>query len=198
MRTLVGLAALMGIGWSAGIAPAQAPAGPDTAGRATVGGEAEVAAPVGVRHTAERLLRMTEAELVAVYAGGAPGLPPTGYSPGTVILRPGSALTVPAARLLRATAWQGKTVTSDGRMVNRMFGRPAITAVVTSGDSLFDGRPSVVFDYSTTSVLWRNYRDEVREVSPGVYLGCLERFGRRGPTVAAWFVVDLSAGRDGR
>src|SRR5688500_2494811 len=77
--------------------------------------------------TAERLRRMTEAELVEVYRAGSPAAPPCGYSPGTIIFRPGSLATGPVARLLKRTAWQGKYLTADGRMVNRMFGVPAIT-----------------------------------------------------------------------
>lgn len=145
-------------------------------------------APMG--YSAEQLLHMTETELVQVYKCGVPGMPPCGYTPGTVIFCPGSAITVPTARMMKATAWQGKTIPGNGTMVNKMFGLPTIKAAITSGESFIDGRPSVIFDYQDTSFVWRKYRDEVREVSPGVYLGCMHRLGCSGPKVATWFALD--------
>jgi hypothetical protein len=152
-------------------------------------------AVVPMGYSAEQLLRMNECELVQVYKGGVPGMPPCGYTPGTIIFQPGSAVTVPTAKLMKATAWQGKYIPGDGTMVNRMFGLPAIKAAVTSGESFIDGRPSVIFDYQDTSLVWRKYRDEVREVSPGVYLGCMHRLGCKGPTVATWFALDTVHGK---
>jgi len=154
---------------------------------------APVVAPMG--YSAEQLLHMTEAELVQVYKCGAPGMPPCGYTPGTIIFCPGSAITVPTARTMKATAWQGKYIPGDGTMVNKMFGLPTIKAAISSGDSFIDGRPSVIFDYQDTSFVWRKYRDEVREVSPGVYLGCMHRLGCTGPTVATWFALDTVHGK---
>jgi hypothetical protein len=151
--------------------------------------------PMG--YSGDQLLRMSECELVQVYKCGAPGMPPCGYTPGTIIFQPGSAITVPTSRVMKATAWQGKYIPGDGTMVNRMFGMPSIKAAITSGESFIDGRPSVVFDYQNTSLVWRNYRDEVREVSPGVYLGCMHRLGCTGPTVATWFALDTVHGQSG-
>src|SRR6478609_4961750 len=69
---------------------------------------APAVAPMG--YSAEQLLHMTEAELEQVYKCGVPGMPPCGYTPGTIIFCPGSAITVPTARLMKATAWQGKYI----------------------------------------------------------------------------------------
>jgi hypothetical protein len=154
-----------------------------------------VIAPMG--YSAEQLLRMSECELVQVYKCGMPGMPPCGYVPGTMILKPGSAITVPTAKVMGATAWQGKMFPGDGTMVNKMFGLPAIKAAITSGESFIDGRPSVIFDYQDTSFVWQNYRDEVREVSPGVYLGIMHRLGCTAPTVATWFALDTVHGQSG-
>jgi len=149
--------------------------------------------PMG--YSAEQLLRMSECELVQVYKCGTPGMPPCGYTPGTIILKPGSAITVPTAKVMGATVWQGKIIPGDGTMVNKMFGLPAIKAAITSGESFLDGRPSVIFDYQDTSFVWHNYRDEMREVSPGVYLGVMHRLGCTGPTVATWFALDTVHGK---
>ena len=210
MRTL---ASLGGLGLFAAAALAQAPTKTDFAtdtGRRPVDPvsvtmlPAPAVAPVVIApaitpmgYSGEQLLRMNECELVQVYKGGVPGMPPCGYTPGTIIFQPGSAITVPTASLMKATAWQGKYIPGDGTMVNRMFGLPTIKAAVTSGESFIDGRPSVVFDYQDTSLVWRKYRDEVREVSPGVYLGCMHRLGCKGPTVATWFALDTVHGKGG-
>jgi hypothetical protein len=144
--------------------------------------------PMG--YSAEQLLHMSECELVQVYKCGVPGMPPCGYTPGKMIFQPGSAIAVPTSRLIGATFWQGKMFPGDGMMVNRMFGLPAIKATITSGESFIDGKPSTIFDYHNTSLVWRGYRDEVREVSPGVYLGIMHWVGWGGPKVATWFALD--------
>jgi hypothetical protein len=148
-------------------------------------------------YSAEQLLQMKECELVQVYKSGVPGMPPCGYAPGTMIFQPGSPITVPFARMMSATAWQGKMFPGDGTMVNRMFGLPAIKAVVYPGESFIDGRPSTIFDYQNTSIVWMHYRDEVREVSPGVFLGIMHWVGWGGPTIATWFALDLVNGQSG-
>ena len=149
-------------------------------------------APVNPRmgYSAEQLLRMSECELVQVYRCGVPGAPPCGFSPGVMIFQPGSPFTVPFARIIGATFWQGKMFPGDGTMVNKMFGLPAIKAAIGPGESFIDGRPSVIFDYQNTSFVWMHYRDEVREVSPGVYLGIMHWVGWGGPKIATWFALD--------
>ena len=37
--------------------------------------------------------------------------------------------------------------------------------------SWLDGKDTIVIDYSSTSILAKVIRDEIREVEPGVYLG---------------------------
>ena len=153
--------------------------------------------PVMSGYSAEQLLRMKECELVQVYKSGVPSMPPCGFAPGVMIFQPGSPFTVPFARVIGATFWQGKMFPGDVTMVNRMFGMPAIVAAIGPGESFIDGRPSLIFDYQNTSFVWRNYRDEVREVSPGVYLGIMHRIGWHEPTIATWFALDLVHGQSG-
>ena len=137
----------------------------------------------------ERLLRMSESELLQVYKCGIPTPVPCGYTPGTVIFKPGSKLSVPTAKLLKLSGWQGKYITCD-RMYNRQFGMPTIQAEIGTGESWIDGRPTVVFDYYNTSFVWKQYRDEVREVSPGIYLGCMHKREKDGISIATWFALD--------
>jgi hypothetical protein len=47
----------------------------------------------------------------------------------------------------------------------------AIAAAVYKQDSWFDGDPCIVLDYSKTSLVARQIRDEIREIAPGVFLG---------------------------
>jgi hypothetical protein len=75
-------------------------------------------------------------------------------------------------------------------MYNRQFGLPTIQAKIGSGESWIDGQQTVVFDYYETSFVWKQYRDEVREVSPGIYLGCMHKREKDGISIATWFALD--------
>jgi len=83
---------------------------------------------------------------------------------------------VPAivARIIRLAAWRGKRFDrQQGELENRVlpFGVRAVRAKVYKEPSWFDGKETIVLDYSKTSFVARKIRDEIREVSPGVYLG---------------------------
>jgi hypothetical protein len=112
-----------------------------------------------------------------------------------VIFKPGSCITVPVARVMECTAWQGKYFPCESTMVNRQFGVPTVKANIYAGESWLDGGPSTVFDYQDTSVICCRYRDEVREVSPGVCLGIMHRRGKDGPKIATWFALDARTGQ---
>ena len=62
---------------------------------------------------------------------------------------------------------------AKGDLKNKIlpFGIKAVRAKVYKDPSWFDGKETIVLDYSKTSLLARRVRDEIREVSPGVYLG---------------------------
>jgi hypothetical protein len=150
-----------------------------------------VSPPVSrVCYTPDILLKLPECELARIYKCASPGPIPCGYTPGLVIMKPGSMITAPVGRVLQRTAWQGKYFPDEATMVNRMFGVPTIAATIYPGESWLDGGPSLVFDYEDTSLVWMRYRDEVREVSPGVYLGIMHRRMKDGPKIATWFALD--------
>jgi len=118
------------------------------------------------------LVRMSQSELEALYLASPPAPAPNGFLPGRAIKSPGSPFTAANARLTRIV-WQGKIFRDDGTMINRMFGAAkAIPADVYLGESLIDGQPSLILDYSR-SKLWPDVRDEIREVAPGLYLGVM-------------------------
>jgi hypothetical protein len=126
--------------------------------------------------TMDQLVRMPAGDLQALYMASPPASVPSGFTPGRAIKNPGSRSTVGNARRTRLV-WQGKVFRDDGTMKNRMFGvAKAIPADVYMGNSLLDGQPSLIFDYSR-SKLWPTVRDEVREVSPGLYLGIMYKNG---------------------
>lgn len=145
-------------------------------------------------HTPATLLTMSQPQLIDIYKCGVPSQFPEGYTPGTVIMLPGSVATLPVSKLMKATVWQGKYV-NDGVMTNRQFGVPAAKAVIYDGESWIDGNPSLIFDYENTSITFNRYRDEIREVSPGVYLGCMHLRSKHGPKVATWFALDVNVTR---
>lgn len=107
-----------------------------------------------------------------------PGPIPNGEMRGTAILA-GSGFARLVARLARLFAWQGKvfdTFAADGSagvLVNKIspFSLTFIVAKVYRDASWMDGKDTIVIDYSKTSFFCSKVRDEIREVSPGVYLG---------------------------
>ena len=95
------------------------------------------------------------------------------------------------AEFVNLFAWQGKTFdAARGRLVNRLtpFHVDAIVADVYVAQSLLDGRPSIVLDYSKTSTVARFIRDEIRNVGPNLYLG----FAYWGATRLIAFSLDFT------
>ncbi|MBA4190474.1 MAG: hypothetical protein C0467_21010 [Planctomycetaceae bacterium] len=134
------------------------------------------------------LVRMPKHELEALYLAAPPAPAPSGYLPGRAIKSPGSRRTV-ANSSLTHLVWQGKVFRSDGTMINRLFGGvKAIPADVYQGESLIDGQPSLILDYSR-SKLWPDVRDEIREVAPGLYLGVMYR-GKPNAQQKMFFALD--------
>lgn len=150
--------------------------------------EASAGDPVAAPRSMQELVRMPAGDLTALYLHAPPATAPDGFVPGRAIKNPGSRTTAANARATRLV-WQGKVFRDDGTMVNRVFGAGrAIPADVYVGDSLLDGRPALILDYSR-SRLWPEVRDEVREVSPGLYLGIMYK-GKARPEQKMFFALD--------
>lgn len=125
-------------------------------------------------YTSADLLKLSSDELNKLFSAGTVGPLPNGEAQGTAILSPGTTFTHEIASIVNIFAWQGKTFdASHGTLTNRIsaFGVNAIVAQVYVGPSLFDGRDCIVLDYSKTSLLAKHVRDEIREISPRLYLG---------------------------
>ncbi len=120
------------------------------------------------------LLAMTQQNLDDLFKGSPPGDIPNGEAKGTAIIAPGTKYSETIADVINHFGWQGKVFDAKkGLLKNRIlaFGIEAIIAKVYKGPSWLDGKECIVLDYSDTSLLAHRIRDEIRLISPGLYLG---------------------------
>lgn len=137
--------------------------------------------------TAERLVRMSPAELDALYRSASPGTAPRGKVKGIPLVSPGKPLAPVLSRGARLV-WQGKIFHDDGASAtNRFFGLTIISGRVCQGNSWLDGRPSLILDYYQTSHIYGRYRDEIRQVAPCLYLGVMFERAQPSPTIKRYF-----------
>jgi len=122
----------------------------------------------------DQLKTMNQAQLDEIFSQRAAGPIPSGEGEGTVLFDPGTPLEDVAARVAHALFWKGKVFDpAKGELRNLILptGLPAIVAKVFVAPSWIDGADCVVLDYSQTSIVAHWIRDEIRLVSPGLYLG---------------------------
>lgn len=120
------------------------------------------------------LLKMSQAELDALFKASQPGPIPDGQAKGTAIIAPGTVFSKEIAEFISHFAWQGKTFDGKhGVLSNRIlpFGLNAIIAEVYKDKSWLDGNECIVLDYSKTSLVAHWIRDEIRLIGPNFYLG---------------------------
>ena len=98
--------------------------------------------------------------------------------------------------------WEGKTfqASSDahGTGWNRVrvpgvLGRQGLFPFATSfGPSAIDGKPTLILDYDldVNPGYIRHIHDEIREVSPGLFLGPAMWKGDKGKSLVLWFALD--------
>lgn len=114
----------------------------------------------------------------------------------------------PLAGLLRRWAaapsfvWEGKTFQAASDMhgaghnrvhVPGVLGRQNLFPFATSfGPSALDGAPTLILDYDldVNPGFIRRIHDEIREVSPGVFLGPAMWKGARAQVLVLWFGLD--------
>ena len=124
--------------------------------------------------TLNDLTGMTQNELDNLFRRSPISDIPDGDASGTVIAAPGTDIEGPVLWYARWLAWQGKVVhRPQGYLFNKVgpFGWRLVKAQVYIAPSWFDQQPAIILDYSKTSLVARSVRDEIREVSPGTYLG---------------------------
>lgn len=160
-------------------------------------------------HTLDSLAQRTLDELDALYRAGA--VPATiravdGQLTGRMLAVRGvpAALQVPLGKWAASDSfvWEGKTFAafSDTKGVghNRVyipgvFGRQNVFPFETSfGASAIDGQPTLILDYDlATNPSWiRHIHDEIREVSPGMFLGPAMWKGDKDKVLVLWFALD--------
>lgn len=134
------------------------------------------------------LRRMDNRALDGLFRSSAAGGIPHGRLPGSTLLFPGSLVCGLLARLVHLLVWQGKETEHRGRSLRNLvgpLGMRTIRALLSHDRSWVDGDPCVLIDYSTTSRVAHMVRDEIRLVSPGLYLGVVWLWKRR----VAWFTL---------
>lgn len=117
---------------------------------------------------------MSQQQLDDLFSKSLAGDVPNGEANGTAIIAPGTVFSLTIAEIINLFGWKGKTFDAvHGTLTNRIlaFGLNAIIAQVYKAESWFDGKECIVLDYSKTSLLAEHIRDEIRQISPGMYLG---------------------------
>ncbi len=122
-----------------------------------------------------QLLKMSQAELDALFTASDAGPIQEGQADGTAIIAPGTVFSPDIASFINYFAWQGKVFDpTSGTLRNRVgpLGLNAIVARVYKAPSWLDGKECIVLDYSETSLVAHWLRDEIRLIQPpGLYLG---------------------------
>jgi hypothetical protein len=140
--------------------------------------------------TATQLLQKGGPELDDLYRRGSAVAIPPGRVRGTAILAPGTGRNGLLALGTRAV-WQGKVIEPSGSMaVNRFFGMPVVRAQVYQDQSWLDGGPALILDYSQTSRIYAQNRDEIRQIAPGLYLGLMYARTAPQPTLRMYFALE--------
>ena len=126
-------------------------------------------------------LKMSAEQLDEIFRQSPAGEIPDGESDGIAIIAPGSDVSDEIASFVHLFTWKGKVFdAAKGELRNRILpiGAKAIIAKVNKGNSWLDDKECIVLDYSKTSLIARWIRDEIREVSPGIFLGVVY-FGKK-------------------
>jgi hypothetical protein len=124
--------------------------------------------------TAPELVTMSQEQLDDLFRSSETGPIPDGDADGTAIVAAGTDLATPGARFAHRLAWRGKVFDAKrGTLLNKVtpLNLHWIRATVYRDTSWFDGKEAIILDYSRTSIVAHRVRDEIREVSPGLYLG---------------------------
>ena len=88
--------------------------------------------------------------------------------------------------------WQGKIFNpAESSAVNRFFGLPIVRAQVYQEQSWLDGAPALILDYSHTSRIYAENRDEIRQIAPGLLLGLMYARTTPQPALRMFFVLEV-------
>jgi hypothetical protein len=124
--------------------------------------------------TVEAMLGMSRKQLDDLFRQHEAGDIPKGEGRGTVLVRWGKIISTLISKIVHRLAWQGKVFDPErGELRNKVspLRRKLVRAKVYKAPSWLDQKECIVLDYSRTSFIARKIRDEIREVSPGIFLG---------------------------
>lgn len=124
--------------------------------------------------TTTELMKMSQAELDELYQNSPIGEIPDGDAQGTAMIMPGTVVANILMPIIKLIAWQGKVFYRDRDfLLNKVgpFQFKLIKATIYRGESWLCDGEAIILDYSKTSFVAQEIRDEIREVAPGVYLG---------------------------
>lgn len=164
------------------------------------------------RHTLDTLADLTAPELEALYRAAtvsttirAADGPLTGRMLAVRGIPEPLALPLRKWAASRAFVWEGKTFAAasdtQGAGHNRVFGsiflgrQNLFPFDTTFGPSAIDGKPALILDYDldVNPIYIRHIHDEIREVSPGLFVGpAMWRSGAK-KTLLLWFALDAFA-----
>ena len=141
--------------------------------------------------TVGRILELSRPELDQLFARGTATLLPSGKIRGTPITAPGTSLG-PARSKAARVFWQGKVIDAEhAKAVNRFVGIKIVRGELQWGASWMDGAPALLLDYQSTSLVYAHYRDEIRQVGPGLYLGRMYSRTSPQPTFVMDFILEI-------
>jgi hypothetical protein len=124
--------------------------------------------------TVEAMLGMSRKQLDDLFRQHEAGDIPKGEGRGTILVRWGKIISTLISKIVHRVAWQGKVFDPErGELRNEVspFRHKLVRAKVYKAPSWLDQKECIVLDYSRTSFIARKIRDEIREVSPGIFLG---------------------------
>ena len=135
--------------------------------------------------TVQSLGHMSRCQLEDLYRRSAPAPELCGYLPGWAKGR-GCSYSKASQKI-----WKGKEF-HDCELINHWACKvKGVKAQVAPGESWLDGGPALVMDYRGSSpVVWRNVRDELREVAPGLYLGAMFKDQHGKAEFVRFFVLE--------
>ncbi len=140
--------------------------------------------------TLASLGNLSSCQLEDLYKSGKVFTPKDGYLKGKAFPKPdklGHKLKSNGIGLI----WKGKNIyASEGVMLNQVGKKEKVAASISTEESWLDGKPSVIFDYANGPKWAQKARDEVREISPGLYLGIMYYRDCPAPKQSMFFALE--------
>ena len=119
------------------------------------------------------LLNMSQDKIDELYKQGSVGEIPDGASEGIAIIAAGTVFAKVFALLSKLFFWRGKFFVRDQNFflnILPLFGIRAFKGEIYKGNGRFTEGETIILDYSQTSLIFKQVKEEMREIAPGFYL----------------------------